>query len=111
MATGSSAGAMTSSPDSTTSRRGGKMTSRSNCKTPRVDPDGMTSRGDKVTSSRGDTVTSSRRGDEVVISGMSCRLPESDGVDEFWRNLASGEDMVTDDDRRWPEGERTQIVV
>lgn len=42
--------------------------------------------------------------EEVVISGVSCRLPESENVEEFRQHLSNGEDMVTDDDRRWPQG-------
>lgn len=41
----------------------------------------------------------------VVISGISGRLPESNSIAEFKENLFSGVDMVTDDDRRWPAGE------
>lgn len=43
-------------------------------------------------------------GEEVVISGISGRFPESDSVEEFKENLFSGVDMVTEDDRRWPIG-------
>lgn len=46
----------------------------------------------------------SRLDDDVVISGLSGRFPESDSVDEFKRNLFDGVDMVTDDERRWPKG-------
>ena len=42
--------------------------------------------------------------DEVVISGMSCRLPESDNVNEFRDHLMNNDDMVTEDDRRWTPG-------
>ncbi|KAM5216963.1 fatty acid synthase [Hipposideros larvatus] len=42
--------------------------------------------------------------EEVVIAGMSGKLPESDNVQEFWDNLIGGVDMVTDDDRRWKAG-------
>lgn len=42
---------------------------------------------------------------EIVISGMSGRFPESESVDEFWQRLLDGEDLVTMDDRRWPVGE------
>ena len=41
---------------------------------------------------------------EVFISGASCRLPESDNLEEFWHNLIEGRDMVTEDNRRWPPG-------
>ncbi|KAF7488070.1 Fatty acid synthase [Sarcoptes scabiei] len=40
--------------------------------------------------------------EDVVISGISGRFPESDTMDEFAKKLFSGEDMVTRDDRRWP---------
>lgn len=43
--------------------------------------------------------------EEVVIAGMSGKLPESENLQEFWANLISGVDMVTDDDRRWKAGE------
>ncbi|KAJ8668370.1 hypothetical protein QAD02_010033 [Eretmocerus hayati] len=39
--------------------------------------------------------------EEIVISGMAGRFPESDNVEELHRNLISKVDMVTDDDRRW----------
>ncbi|XP_015378690.1 PREDICTED: fatty acid synthase-like [Diuraphis noxia] len=42
--------------------------------------------------------------DEVVISGISGRFPESNSIAEFKENLFTGVDMVTDDDRRWPAG-------
>lgn len=42
--------------------------------------------------------------DEVVISGISGRFPESNSIDEFRENLFAGLDLVTDDDRRWPAG-------
>lgn len=43
--------------------------------------------------------------EEVVIAGMSGKLPESENLQEFWDNLIGGVDMVTDDDRRWKAGE------
>lgn len=49
--------------------------------------------------------TSSYAGnDEIVISGISGRLPESNSIAEFRENLFAGVDLVTDDDRRWPSG-------
>ncbi|XP_064351418.1 fatty acid synthase [Camelus dromedarius] len=42
--------------------------------------------------------------EEVVIAGMSGKLPESENLEEFWANLIGGVDMVTDDDRRWKAG-------
>ena len=38
------------------------------------------------------------------IMGISCRLPESANVAEFWSNLRTGRDMVTSNDKRWPVG-------
>ncbi|XP_066156912.1 fatty acid synthase [Euwallacea fornicatus] len=42
--------------------------------------------------------------DDVVISGISGRLPESDSIEEFKQQLFDGVDLVTDDPRRWPSG-------
>ncbi|NXN91414.1 FAS synthase, partial [Rhinopomastus cyanomelas] len=42
--------------------------------------------------------------EDVVIAGISGRLPESDNLEEFWENLYNGVDMVTEDDRRWKVG-------
>ncbi|XP_011371965.1 fatty acid synthase [Pteropus vampyrus] len=42
--------------------------------------------------------------EEVVVAGMSGKLPESDNLEEFWANLIGGVDMVTDNDRRWKPG-------
>lgn len=42
--------------------------------------------------------------DDVVISGISCRLPESDNIEEFRQHLINKDDMVTDDERRWSKG-------
>lgn len=44
--------------------------------------------------------------EEVVITGMSGKLPESENLEEFWANLIGGVDMVTDDDRRWKAGKQ-----
>lgn len=44
------------------------------------------------------------RHEEVVISGVSCRLPQSENMEEFKENLLSGTDMVTEDDTRWKSG-------
>ncbi|KAL8612603.1 hypothetical protein ACOMHN_006589 [Nucella lapillus] len=41
---------------------------------------------------------------DVVIAGISGRLPESDNIEEFRQHLMKGEDMVTEDDRRWQPG-------
>ncbi|XP_006886190.1 PREDICTED: fatty acid synthase [Elephantulus edwardii] len=42
--------------------------------------------------------------EDVVIAGMSGKLPESENIQEFWDNLIGGVDMVTEDDRRWKAG-------
>ena len=42
--------------------------------------------------------------DSVVISGISGRLPESDNIEEFKEHLLNGDDMVTEDHRRWKPG-------
>ena len=47
--------------------------------------------------------------EDIVISGVACRLPESRNVEEFWENLINGRDMVTEDDRRWPPGTHNYI--
>lgn len=38
--------------------------------------------------------------DDVVISGISGRLPESNSIEEFKQHLFDGVDLVTDDERR-----------
>ena len=47
------------------------------------------------------TLMSSSSANDVVISGLGCRFPESSSPEEFWDNLINGVDMVTSDDRRW----------
>nr|XP_006635198.2 PREDICTED: fatty acid synthase isoform X1 [Lepisosteus oculatus] len=42
--------------------------------------------------------------EDIVIAGISGRLPESNNLQEFWENLFNGVDMVTEDDRRWKPG-------
>jgi hypothetical protein len=42
--------------------------------------------------------------DDIVIAGVSCRLPESDNMQEFRDHLMNNEDMMTEDDRRYPPG-------
>lgn len=46
--------------------------------------------------------------DEIVISGMSGRLPESDNIEEFKQQLFDGVDLVTEDNRRWTPGRLIQ---
>ncbi|KAG5885210.1 hypothetical protein JTB14_012233 [Gonioctena quinquepunctata] len=40
--------------------------------------------------------------DDIVITGISGRLPESNSIEEFKQHLFDGVDLVTDDERRWP---------
>ncbi|RWS04829.1 fatty acid synthase-like protein, partial [Dinothrombium tinctorium] len=42
--------------------------------------------------------------DDIVISGISGRFPNSDNIEEFWSNLISGNELYSSDDRRWPVG-------
>lgn len=42
--------------------------------------------------------------DDVVVSGISGRLPESSTIEEFREQLFAGVDLITDDERRWPSG-------
>lgn len=42
--------------------------------------------------------------EDIVISGLSGRFPESNNVEEFKQQLFDGIDMITDDERRWPAG-------
>lgn len=42
--------------------------------------------------------------DEIVITGLSGRLPESSTIEEFKEQLLAGVDLITDDERRWPSG-------
>jgi hypothetical protein len=42
--------------------------------------------------------------DDVVITGLSGRFPESNNIEEFAEQLFAGVDLITDDERRWPSG-------
>ncbi|XP_063535514.1 fatty acid synthase [Cydia strobilella] len=42
--------------------------------------------------------------DDVVLTGLSGRLPESNNIEEFAQQLFDGVDLVTADDRRWTPG-------
>ena len=44
--------------------------------------------------------------EDVVVSGVSGRFPESNSLDEFSKNLYDGVDMVTEDGRRWTPGKK-----
>ena len=43
--------------------------------------------------------------EDIVISGISGRFPESNCLDEFADNLYNNVDMITLDDRRWRQGQ------
>ncbi|KAK5638956.1 hypothetical protein RI129_013251 [Pyrocoelia pectoralis] len=43
-------------------------------------------------------------GEEIVITGMAGRFPESDNVYEFRKNIYNKTDMITSDNRRWLPG-------
>ncbi len=57
-----------------------------------------------------DATNSRNLREDVVISGISCRLPESDNMAEFREHLMKGEDMVTEDARRWEPGKAGTVV-
>lgn len=50
--------------------------------------------------------------DDIVISGIGCRLPLTDNCDEFAKNLYDHVDMVTEDDNseRWPKSKGNSFV-
>jgi len=43
-------------------------------------------------------------GEEIVISGIAGRFPNSDNVEVLKKNLFNKVDLITDDDRRWKLG-------
>lgn len=47
--------------------------------------------------------------ENIVISGISGRYPESDNTEEFWTKLLAGDELYTADDRRWPLGKFTSL--
>uniref|UniRef100_A0A0N4ZB91 Fatty acid synthase n=1 Tax=Parastrongyloides trichosuri TaxID=131310 RepID=A0A0N4ZB91_PARTI len=42
--------------------------------------------------------------EDIVITGVSGRFPRSENVAEFGEHLFAGEDLITEDDLRWPPG-------
>jgi Beta-ketoacyl synthase, N-terminal domain len=44
--------------------------------------------------------------EDIVISGIAGRFPESDTMDEFADNLYKNINMISFDDRRWPAGNK-----
>ena len=49
--------------------------------------------------------------EDIVISGMGGRYPESNSTDEFAENLYNNVDMITEDSRRWPSGLGISFVI
>lgn len=45
--------------------------------------------------------------DEIVISGVAGRFPECENVEEFCKSLFEGNDLVTENDRRFKPGKNT----
>jgi hypothetical protein len=41
---------------------------------------------------------------QIVITGVSGRFPRCENIQEFGDLLLAGEDLVTEDDLRWPPG-------
>lgn len=48
-------------------------------------------------------------GEEVVITGISGRFPESRNVIELKKNLMNKVDLITDNSTRWRQGNRNLI--
>jgi fatty acid synthase len=48
--------------------------------------------------------------EEIVISGISGRFPESENFDEFAENLFANKDLITEDERRWPKGKKISKI-
>jgi len=63
-----------------------------------------------LTRERTDIEEMNRRAAEVVITGISGRLPESDNIAEFREHLINGDDMATEDNRRWEPGDKTDCI-
>ena len=59
---------------------------------------------DRVPHVNGNGVHHFTNDDDIVISGLSGRLPESNNIEEFKDQLFAGVDLITDDERRWPSG-------
>jgi len=57
------------------------------------------------------TMNTALHAEEVVISGLSGRFPESDNVAEFREHLINGDDMITDNDERWEPGEQRYFFI
>lgn len=48
---------------------------------------------------------------DVVLTGLSGRLPESESIEEFAQQLFDGVDLVTADGRRWTPGMCTHLFL
>lgn len=49
--------------------------------------------------------------EDIVISGISGRFPRSENVQEFGDLLMAGEDLITEDDLRWPPGNEPFFIL
>ncbi|MBX2836902.1 MAG: acyltransferase domain-containing protein [Gammaproteobacteria bacterium] len=43
--------------------------------------------------------------ESVAINGFSCRFPMSSSPEEFWKNLITHQDMISEQSDRWPAGQ------
>ncbi|CAD7955255.1 unnamed protein product [Amoebophrya sp. A120] len=44
-----------------------------------------------------------------IVGGMACRFPQSRTTAEFWENLITGKNMITQDDEHWESGFHNQL--
>lgn len=49
--------------------------------------------------------------DDIIVSGIAGRFPECDNVEELWKALYDGTDLLTIDDRRYPPGTYKCVIV
>ncbi|KAF5283995.1 hypothetical protein FQR65_LT13629 [Abscondita terminalis] len=49
----------------------------------------------------GEVLAHPQPGEEVVVTGMAGRFPESDNIDLYLKNICAKKDMITCDNRRW----------
>lgn len=50
-------------------------------------------------------------GDEVVISGIAGKFPESDNIRQLQNNLFNKVDLGTEDNRRWRQGDVSFLIL
>lgn len=58
-----------------------------------------------VTKSAKRGYTAPQPGEEIVISGIAGRFPDSNNVVELKNNLLNKVDLISDDERRWKLGD------